>query len=72
MKKYFFTTILVILTVTAIPVFAQKVNKLSKQEKRQGWELLFNGKNFNGWRQCNGNAMPSNWIIEDGAMKVFL
>lgn len=72
MKKYFFATILVILTITVIPAFAQKANKLSKQEKKEGWELLFNGKNFNGWRQCNGKAMPSNWIIEDGAMKVFL
>jgi hypothetical protein len=72
MKKYYFATILVILTITVIPTFAQKANKLSKQEKKEGWELLFNGKNFNGWRQCNGNAMPSNWIIEGNAMKVFL
>lgn len=50
---------------------SQEVNKLSDQEKKNGWILLFNGKDFNGWRQCNGTAMPSNWIIEDNAMKVF-
>ena len=33
--------------------------------------MLFNGKNFDGWRQCNGEVMPANWTIEDGAMKVF-
>ncbi len=54
-----------------IPLSAQKVNKLSSKEKSDGWELLFNGKNFKGWRQCNGNAMPANWKIEDNSMKVF-
>lgn len=47
------------------------VNKLSSQEKKEGWVLLFNGKDFSGWRQCNGAEMPKNWIIEDDAMKVF-
>lgn len=51
--------------------YAQKVNTLSEKEKKEGWELLFNGNNFDGWRQCNGNAMPANWIIDDNAMKVF-
>jgi hypothetical protein len=50
---------------------AQKVNKLSRQEKKAGWVLLFNGKNFDGWRQCNGTAMPANWVVDDQAMKVF-
>lgn len=54
-----------------LPTFAQKANKLSKEEKNDGWELLFNGKNFKGWRQCNGTEMPVNWVIEDDAMKVF-
>lgn len=54
-----------------LPALAQGVNKLSKQEKKEGWKLMFNGKNFNGWRQCNGTEIPANWIIEDDAMKVF-
>ena len=56
----------------SIPTFSQKVNKLTKKEKKEGWELLFNGKNFNGWRKCNDTQMASNWVIEDDAMKVFL
>lgn len=51
--------------------FAQ-VNQLSKKEKKDGWVLLFNGKDFTGWRQCNGTAMPANWLIEDDAMKVVI
>jgi hypothetical protein len=54
-----------------LPAFGQNVNKLTAKEKKDGWVLLFNGKDFNGWRQCNGTAMPQNWIIEDEAMKVF-
>lgn len=52
------------------PVFA-KMNQLSKKEQKQGWILMFNGKNFDGWRQCNGTAMPANWVIDQDAMKVF-
>lgn len=49
----------------------QSVNKLTSQEKKEGWILLFNGKDFSGWRQCNGTEIPKNWVIEDDAMKVF-
>ena len=49
----------------------QGPNQLSSSEKSEGWTLLFNGKDFTGWRQCNGTAMPANWVIEDDAMKVF-
>lgn len=57
--------------LVVLPAFGQEINKLSAQETKDGWNLLFNGKDFNGWRQCNGAAMPNNWIIEDNAMKVF-
>ena len=60
------------LVLTTTHAGCQKVNKLSKEEKNAGWVLLFNGKNFDGWRVCNGDAMPVNWVVEDGAMKVFL
>jgi hypothetical protein len=56
----------------AIPGFTQTSNVLSESEKAAGWELLFNGESFDGWRQCNGDAMPENWEIEDESMKVFM
>lgn len=52
-------------------VSGQKVNTLNAKEKKEGWVLLFNGKDFTGWRQCNGTEMPKNWTIEEDAMKVF-
>jgi hypothetical protein len=57
--------------LVALPSCAQTLNKLPGKEKKAGWVLLFNGKNFTGWRQYNGTEMPKNWIIEDNAMKVF-
>jgi Domain of Unknown Function (DUF1080) len=53
------------------PSCGQKVNTLTSKEKRDGWVLLFNGKDFTGWRQCNGTVMPKNWVIEEDAMKVY-
>jgi len=72
MKRKIISAVLIsTMVLAAFPMFAQKANKLKRKEKKDGWELLFNGKNFDGWRQCNGTAMPANWKIEDGAMKVF-
>ena len=72
MKRHIFSTLLMaVALLIALPGFSQTVNKLSKKEKKAGWVLLFNGQNFDGWRQCNGTAMPANWVIEEDAMKVF-
>lgn len=72
MKRNIYVTVsLALALLIALPGFSQSVNKLSKKEKKEGWTLLFNGKNFDGWRQCNGTAMPANWVIEENAMKVF-
>lgn len=61
----------VIAMFIVVPAISQNVNKLTPQEKKDGWVLLFDGKNFDGWRQCNGTAMPANWKIDDNAMEVF-
>jgi len=72
MKKYSILFILCTLfAMVSLPSLSQKPNKLTAKEKKAGWILLFNGKDFTGWRQCNGTEMPKNWIIEDNAMKVF-
>jgi hypothetical protein len=55
----------------AVGSAAQSANTLAPAEKKAGWVLLFNGKNFDGWRQVNGTTMPANWVVEDQAMKVF-
>ncbi len=72
MKRKIISSFLCIATlIFMIPVSGQKVNQLTKKEKKEGWDLLFNGQDFSGWRQCNGTEMPKNWIIDEDAMKVF-
>jgi len=70
-RNYFLTLSFLAMLLVTLPSFAQEVNKLSKQEKKAGWVLLFNGQNFDGWRKCNGTAMPANWKLDDNAMNVF-
>ena len=70
-RTIFLTITLLSAMLIATPSFSQKFNQLTKKEKKEGWTLLFNGKNFHGWRQCNGTAMPANWVVEDNAMKIF-
>ena len=70
MKRSFILSCIAFMLIIS-PAIAQDVNKLSEKEKKEGWVLLFNGKDFSGWRQCNGTVMPKNWIIEDNTMKVF-
>jgi len=61
-----FTTLL-FLTVTS--VFAQP-NTLSKKEKKEGWQLLFNGKNLRNWRGVNQSTLPDKgWEVADNSIE---
>lgn len=42
-------------------------NTLSAQEKSEGWQLLFDGKTTNGWKNFNEDHI-SGWIVEDGCI----
>ena len=45
-------------------------NQLTKEEKEQGWELLFNGENFDGWRGLGRDTVESNhWKVENGEIR---
>lgn len=42
-------------------------NQLTKEEIEQGWELLFDGKSFNGWRGLGRDTVETNnWKVENG------
>lgn len=42
---------------------AEALNRLSKQEKKEGYILLFNGKNLKGW-----DGDPALWSVKDGVL----
>lgn len=50
-------------------VCAPKHNTLTRQEKAEGWELLFDGKTLNGWKDFNGEALTMPWHVVDGCIQ---
>lgn len=47
-----------------------KHNTLTKAEKNAGWELLFDGKTFNGWRGIGRNGVQNDhWKVENGMIR---
>jgi hypothetical protein len=46
----------------------QKVNTLSGQEKEEGWQLLFDGKNLDSWRGFKKESVPAGWTVEGDAI----
>ena len=49
---------------------ADSHNTLTDAEKKDGWQLLFDGKSFTGWRGYRQKAMPAaGWEIQDGTLK---
>jgi len=59
-------------TPTSAPVVNNLNNVLTKEEIAQGWILLFNGENSEGWQSAkNLGTFPSEgWSIEDGILSV--
>ena len=53
------------------PVVNLVLNNLSTQEQAQGFKMLFNGKDFTGWRAVHGTKMPEkHWSVVDGTINV--
>lgn len=49
---------------------SQALNSLSETEIAEGWELLFDGKTFDGWRGIGIETVPEgHWKIEDGCIR---
>ncbi|MGE4586064.1 MAG: DUF1080 domain-containing protein [Mangrovibacterium sp.] len=43
-------------------------NTLSTSEQDEGWILLFNGINTDGWRGVNKDTVPAAWKVTDGIL----
>ena len=53
------------------PVVNLISNNISDQEKAQGFSLLMNGQNFDGWRNVHSTNKPNKrWEIKDGILSV--
>ena len=52
----------------ALGANAQKANTLDKNEKKEGWQLLFNGASTAGWLTFNKAFLGSSWKAEKGTL----
>jgi azurin len=43
-------------------------NRLSDQEEKEGWTLLFDGKTLNGWHLFNRGNIQSAWSVDSGML----
>jgi len=57
-----------LMAVVILPACQSKHNVLSEAEKAAGWELLFDGKTLDGWRDYNGTGLTAPWVVENGTL----
>ncbi len=44
-------------------------NALSEAEKKDGWQLMFDGKTSKGWRGYKKDHFPNGWVVENGTIQ---
>ncbi len=71
-NSLFFLTIASLLGATALAQESSPPpNALNKQEKKEGWKLLFDGKTTTGWRGAYKASFPEKgWEVRDGMLIV--
>lgn len=68
MKQSRFLLFLV-LALAASAGRAGDLNQLSAAEQKDGWRLLFNGRDLDGWRTYNpGGKIGDGWAVEDSLL----
>lgn len=45
---------------------AAEQNKLTPEEEKDGWKLLFNGKDLTGWNNFKKTTIKPGWQVKDG------
>ncbi|HTH83737.1 MAG TPA: family 16 glycoside hydrolase [Mucilaginibacter sp.] len=72
MKKLLFATLIACAAMPAVVLAQGKPapdNTLTKQEKKDGWKLLFDGKDLKGWHSYLRDTVAANWIVKDGQIE---
>ena len=69
MIKIIRTALVAVAAIAALVSCKPAANTLSKAEKADGWELLFNGEDLTGWRDFNGTELTNGWTVVDGCIQ---
>jgi hypothetical protein len=67
MKKTFLLSVTALIAIPAM-LLAQADNTLTKQEKKEGWKLLFDGKTTKGWHTYLRDTVGSKWQVRNGVI----
>lgn len=58
------------LLLLVLQTASSRPNELTAAELNAGWQLLFDGRTFIGWRGLGYDSVPTaHWMIENGAIK---
>lgn len=57
------------LAVALITSCAPRQNTLTEKEIADGWELLFDGKSLDQWKDFNGDSLTQPWHVVDGCIQ---
>jgi len=66
MKSIMFILVFALVSLSVLAQ-SEQINTLTQKEKTEGWRLLFNGKNLDGWRKFQGKEI-SGWKVIDGVL----
>ena len=66
--RYFNDAIFAVLLLTCISVSSSAQNKLTDQEKKEGWTLLFDGKTSTGWHTWKSDKVTPRWKVGNGEL----
>ena len=65
MKKI---SVCIVSVLSCCIITAQQPNTLTDKEKKEGWQLLFDGKTTKGWHTYLRDTVGSKWQVKDGAI----
>ncbi|WP_276372301.1 DUF1080 domain-containing protein [Chryseolinea sp. H1M3-3] len=66
--RYFYHAIFVVLLFTCTSVTSSAQNTLTAKEKKEGWQLLFDGKSTSGWRNYRSDKINTRWKVSNGEL----
>lgn len=66
--KLRYTFLLLFVAASTAVAADSSANSLSPAEARGGWELLFDGKTTDGWRNYKADEVSDGWVVEDGVI----